>query len=271
MKRILVPCDFSAPSVEAIRFANQIALKNYGHITLFHAFELPTIGGAASNFRKNFMQDLKKESHAQLEKLAAKHIGEGVKTELRIEFGKFISSITDATRELKADVIVMGTNGASGLKELTVGSNAEKVVRASSVPVIVLRKQPKAIKSIVFPTMPGQNDDKVISEVKQLQNFFGATLHVLYINTPTNFRKDIETKAALEKLAKRFMLKDYTLNVFNDTNEGDGIVNFASSTGADMVAMRTHGRRGFAHFASPSIAQEVVNQIECPIWTFKSE
>lgn len=73
----------------------------------------------------------------------------------------------------------------------------------------------------------------------------------------------------LEKFAKRFMLKNYTLNIFGDFAEEDGIINFSKNVKADMVVMRTHGRKGLAHLGAGSIAEDVVNHIECPIWTFK--
>jgi hypothetical protein len=106
-------------------------------------------------------------------------------------------------------------------------------------------------------------------EVKTLQNFFDAKLHLVFINTPAFFRRDTDTVPQLEKFAKRFMLKNYTLNVFNDMTEEDGIINFSKMQQADMVAMRTHGRKGLAHLGFGSIAEDVVNHIDCPIWTMK--
>jgi len=106
-------------------------------------------------------------------------------------------------------------------------------------------------------------------KVKELQNFFKATIHVLFVNTPAVFTTDAKTKPALVRFAKRFMLKNFTLNVYNDIDEEQGIINFSREINADLVAMRTHGRRGLAHIATGSIAEDVVNHIGCPIWTFK--
>jgi len=106
-------------------------------------------------------------------------------------------------------------------------------------------------------------------KVKALQNFFEAKLHVLYVNTPASFKGDAETYEKLRALAKRFMLKDYTLNICNELTEAAGIIHFVNDVKADMVVMRTHGRSGITHLASGSIAEDVVNHIQCPIWTFK--
>jgi hypothetical protein len=73
----------------------------------------------------------------------------------------------------------------------------------------------------------------------------------------------------MKAFAKRFMLKDYTLTIFNDYSEEEGLRNFIAETKSDMVAMATHGRRGINHLMSGSIAEDVVNHLTCPIWTYK--
>ncbi|MEQ9415281.1 MAG: universal stress protein [Cyclobacteriaceae bacterium] len=170
------------------------------------------------------------------------------------------------------DLLVMGTKGASGLKEFFVGSNTEKIVRWSPVPVIAIKQSVKAssIKNIVFPSTLHDDEEELTMRVKALQAFFKAKLHVVNINTPANFRTDVVTRKQMKDFAKRFMLKDYTLNVYNDLNEELGVANFIKEVKGDMVAMSTHGRKGLNHLMSGSIAEDVVNHIECPIWTWKS-
>jgi nucleotide-binding universal stress UspA family protein len=107
-----------------------------------------------------------------------------------------------------------------------------------------------------------------MEKVTELQKFFHATLHVLYVNTPPNFMRDEESRAALNDFAKEYQLTDYTLNVRNDPFEEDGIVQFASETKADMIAMATHGRRGLAHLFGGSIAEEVLVHSAFPLWTY---
>jgi nucleotide-binding universal stress UspA family protein len=54
-------------------------------------------------------------------------------------------------------------------------------------------------------------------------------------------------------------LQNYTVNIYNDFNEEAGIINFAESVGADLIAMLTHGRTGLAHVLNGSIAESVTN------------
>lgn len=271
MKKILVPCDFSEAAVEAFKFAIGIAEKSNGVIHLLHVVELPVLYDSAAvlSFEQAYMSDRKKEVEKSFVKLKEKYAKDlPIKVKAHVEYGGTVQVIRRMIEETKADLVVLGTHGAKGLKEFTVGSNTEKIVRSSPVPVISMKKGMKNIKHIVLPTPPDFDLEELTMEVKELQSFFDATLHVLYVNTPVRFRTDGQIKQAMKDFAKRFMLKNYTLNIFNDLTEEDGIKNFSREVKADIIAMRTHGRRGIAHLASGSIAEDVVNHIDCAIWTY---
>lgn len=179
--------------------------------------------------------------------------------------GPTSAMIRDYIEDNKIDLVVMGTHGATGVSEFFVGSNTEKIVRFSKVPVFAIRKAPKvsSIKNIVFPTALELNQTDFIRKLKSLQEFFDAKLHVLYLNTPFNFIREGD----LTNYAKHYKLTNYTLNIRNDRYEPDGIISFVKEMKADMLAMATHGRKGLSHFISGSITEDVVNHVNCPIWT----
>jgi len=270
MKRILVPIDFSGTSVEAFKFAVSIAEKSNGIIHLLNVIELPVLYDSAAvlSFEQSYMQDRKKEVEKMVVRIKEKFAKDKpVKVKSIVAFGDTVATIRRVIKEIRADLVVMGTHGAKGLKEFTIGSNTEKIVRASPVPVISIKKGIRQVKSIVLPTTPDFKMEELTMEIKKLQTFFGATLHVLFVNTPARFRTDAKIKEEMKNFAKRFMLKSYTVNIFNDISEEEGIKNFSRGVKADIIAMRTHGRRGIAHLTSGSIAEDVVNHIDCAIWT----
>jgi len=275
MKKILVPCDFSDPAVQAFKMAVDIANQSNGEVVLLHVIELPVMHESVLmptlSFEEAFIKDMKAHAEKNFTKMKDKWAKEGPKVSSFIEFGATVPTIRDFVKDKKVDLIVMGTHGASGVKEFFIGSNTEKIVRTAGVPVMAIKKQIKlsAIKNIVYPTTGDMDQEKLVLQVKTLQNFFKSTLHVLYVNTPSSFKRDLEIKPQLKAFAKRFMLKDYTLNVWNDFNEEEGLKNFVFETKADLVAMATHGRRGLNHLMSGSIAEDAVNHINCPIWTYK--
>jgi nucleotide-binding universal stress UspA family protein len=72
----------------------------------------------------------------------------------------------------------------------------------------------------------------------------------------------------MQEFAKKLMLKNYTINIFNDLSEEEGVIYFADSINADLIAMATHGRTGFAHVLAGSIAEDVVSHSKRPVLTF---
>jgi nucleotide-binding universal stress UspA family protein len=167
-------------------------------------------------------------------------------------------------------LIILGSHGAKGLREYFLGSNAEKIIRTSPVPVLVVKGSPSGtVKNIVFPnTLDTQHQTELIQRVKALQKFFGAHLHIVYINTPDNFTSDKFTHERLEAFVRKFSFKDFTTSIYNHHYEDEGIIQFTEKVGAEMIAMGTHGHKGLSHFVTGSMAEDVTNHVKAMIWTF---
>jgi len=274
MKRILVPCDFSEPAQQAYKFALALASAHQAEVVVMKAIDLPimyesTFGVQPYMLDTKLLKELEDDAKNKYEKMKSLHGKGDARVNFHVAFGPISLSVQQEIEDKKIDLVVMGTHGVSGWKEYLIGSNAEKIVRFSPVPVMIIRKAPDilSIKNIVFPTTLDLKQVEFVSEVKALQDFLGAALHILYVNTPVDFRRDPEIKKELEAYANHYQLNNYTLNIRNDAYEMDGIISFAHDTGADMIAMATHGRRGLLHLLSGSIAEDVVNHTDCPIWT----
>jgi nucleotide-binding universal stress UspA family protein len=226
----------------------------------------------AVSFDEVYLEKSGQHVEKNFTKMLTKWAKDGPKCKLVIEHGHVASAIL-RTIAKKIDLVIMGTQGASGLKEFFVGSNTEKIVRRSTVPVIAVKKPAKfsSIRNIVFPNTLGEDQEELTLKVKALQNFFSATLHIVYVNTPGNFKPDSDTLPHLQRFARRFMLKEFTARVYNDTYQEEGIINFAEEVGADMIVMATHGRKGLSHLVNGSLAEDVVNHVDCPIWTFAAK
>jgi nucleotide-binding universal stress UspA family protein len=273
MKMILVPCDFSKPAVNAYRFALDLAAQSRGTVILLHVIELPVVGDPGMmqviTLDDNFFSQAKKRQQQHFDKLVAKYGSEEVKTTTHIEFGSFPLIVSNFIERKDIDLVVMGSHGSSGMKEFFAGSNAERIVRRATAPVIVIKDLYKGpVKNIVFPnTLDTEDQEELTRQVKALQAFFKATVHIVYINTPANFSSDTVTVKRLKAFAKRFGFKDYTINVFNHENEERGILHFTQMIKGDLIAMGTHGRRGVSHLLNGSLAEDVVNHSSTLIWT----
>jgi nucleotide-binding universal stress UspA family protein len=275
MKKILVPCDFSEQAINAFRFAIDIARQSNGEVHLVHVIELPvlhdTVLMPVLSFEEALFEELREKAEKQFKKLETKYNDDSITIKSKVVFGATSRMVLDYIEENKIDLVVMGTHGASGVREFVIGSNAEKIVRRAPVPVLAVKKYVKgsSIKDIVFPnTLDTEVQEDLVMKVKALQNLFKANIHIVWINTPNNFTRDSVTTARLKAFAKRFMFKDFTIHVYNDPYEETGVINFAHELKADMIAIGTHGRKGLAHLLSGSVAEDLVNHVDCPIWTY---
>jgi nucleotide-binding universal stress UspA family protein len=279
MKKILVPTDFSKPAQWALEVAIGIAKKAKGQIILLHIVEEPTsesFNVEGQTFEgegwedKLFTLKLIERNKKQLQDAAkyAEDAGVIVKCELRL--GNPFHGIRTIITEHNADLVVIGTLGHSGIEEWLVGSNAEKVVRYAKCPVLTIHEKPsgKDFANIVYATSLNENERAFAAVVKNAQEMYNAKVHLVRINTPMNFLPDHIAKKVMQDFAKKVMLENYTMNVFNDKSEEEGILHFATSINADLIAMATHGRTGFVHVLVGSIAEDVVSHATRPVLTY---
>ena len=274
MKKILVPCDFSKPAINAFKFALDVAERSGGTVILVHVIELPVMHDTmlmpVLSFEEQLLKELKEKAVAQFKKIIEKNRRERVKIFSHVEFGPISPRILEMISAQSVDVVIMGSHGASGLREYFIGSKAEKIIRKSPVPVLVTKDYYEGpIKNIVFPnSLDKENQAELVARVKDLQKFFKAHLHLVWINTPLNFSSDAVTHLRLQAFAKRFALKDYSINIFNHYNEEDGIIQFTKFVKGDIIAMGTHGKKGITHLLNGSIAEDVANHTDSVIWTY---
>lgn len=279
MKKILVPTDFSKPAQIAIDVASDIARKANAQLILLHVVE--EASGTSFNITgevdvsagwedKLFTMRLIEKSKKQMAKAfeEAKATGARVKQELRV--GTAFHGMRDIITEQNVDLVVMGTAGHSKLEEMIIGTNTEKVVRHSRCPVLTVHKKPVTtdFKNIVYATSMSKDEEVFSRVVRSTQQMYDSTVHLVRINTPGNFQRDVVVRKYMQDFAKKLQLKNFTINIFNDLTEEEGIIYFADSINADLIALATHGRTGFAHVLAGSIAEEVVSHSKRPVLTF---
>jgi nucleotide-binding universal stress UspA family protein len=274
MKRILVPCDFYEPSRQAFKFAIQLAERGGADVYVLKVNELPVmyepgLGMPEYGFNAGLLTELEEDALNRLEAFKSQFAANVDRVHLLTEVGSVVSTIRDVIESRNIDVVVMGTHGEGTWLDNFVGTNTEKIVRSSRVPVFAIRKavDVDSIRNIVLPGIVELNHKKVVDKLKDLQAFFGAKLHILYVNTPTSFRTDGDIRGAMQDFVKHYGLRDYTLNIFNEVSEEKGIISFMRHVKGDLIAMPTHGRRGLAHLFSHSLAEEVLSEAEWPLWT----
>jgi nucleotide-binding universal stress UspA family protein len=273
MKRILVPVDFSEYSVEALKVAAQIARKNNFEIILLHLLELPHQATDAFGNGNSIPEIIffKNKAIGKLEELMDSKFLKGIDVFESIEFKKVDEGVIDASTKNNVDLIIMGSHGTSGFDELFVGSNTEKIVRYSKIPVLVIKKGLKEFKAnnFVFASDFSKEARKPFRKMLEFAKLFNSKLFLVTICTPSSFKTTMATENIMDNFIANFDIDNYSTHIYNDTNIENGIINFANSVNADLIGMCTHGRTGLAHFYNGSISEDLVNHAMKPIMAFK--
>ena len=280
MKRILVPTDFSEEAFHALEVAISIARKTGAAIKLLNVVEMVphmtsfTVTGEVlppNNMDQVYTLQLLEATKRRMHDLIQKVDHQGVHIVQEIEVDRVISRIKHVIKDDNVDLVVMGSKGSSGLDEFLIGSNTEKVVRSATCPVLTIKRRMRDfdVQEIVLASNFRREVGKAMEHFKRFQELFGARVNLVYINTPGAFESSSNLKQKLEHVANKYGLRNYTINVYNDSVEEDGILHFAKDINADLIMMATHSRTGLAHLLSGSIAEDLVNHASRPVLTYQ--
>ena len=275
MKKILVPVDFSECSEYALRVASDLARNYNAEIIALHMMGMND-NVLTNSQTKEMLEGIYyiKLAKKRFEEFLDKDFLKGITvTDSVYNYTEF-NELNQVVKEKNADLIVMGSHGSSGLTEVFVGSNTEKVVRYSEVPVLVIKNKHDSfkIKNAVFACDFSLENVDVFNKAMKFYEILNSKVTLLYINVPgQNYRNTKE----MESLVKEFLQKanaTHFLNdvaYYNDYTVEDGIFNFSLNNEIDTIALPTHGRRGLAHFFSGSISEDLVNHSDIPVIRFK--
>ncbi len=276
MKTIIVPVDFSEYSEYALKAAASLSKKNKVEILALHMLDIQndSISASASYLQEKtaFLYQLAKK---RFQAFLKKEYLEGITVKPIIKHFKVFSEVNEVAKEENADLIIMGSHGVTGLKELLVGSNTEKVIRFSEIPVLVVKNDVVDFNfnEVVFATDFSEESVETYLKAKSIVDEFKGKMHIVYINTPYT---DFKTTYEMDNLAADFFnIAEGNIDKMKETafvcdkDVENGILNFANSLGADLIAVSTHARKGFSHFFEGSISEDIANHAPLPILTLK--
>lgn len=273
MKKILVPTDFSEQAENALKVAAQLARKHNCEIYLLHILEIPlqNVDPMNSSYELPEAIFFMKLAHKKFESLTNKDYLKGIVIHEAVDFHEIFKGIFQICKKNDIDLIIMGSNGANGLKEMLIGSNTEKVVRTSKTPVLVIKKEHKSFEIDHFVFASDFKNESKTSYAKALQftKLLNAQIHLLLVNTPNEFLTSDVANKRMKDFVSAFEYSKHTLNVYNDLNIENGIMNFSQSINADLIGMSTHGRQGISHFFNGSVSEDLANHAKRPVITFK--
>jgi len=275
IKKILVPVDFSPCSIHAAEVAAQVARKTDARIYFLHLISFPNYEG---NLPYQDYQDIAenlfimKLVRKKFQELFQQPFLKDVNFAEAVSFHGIYEAITEQAEKNQIDLIVMGTHGTSGFMDKVLGSNTDKVIRMSSLPVITVKNKPEQdnpIDKIVFAVDFAENTDQGFEKVSGFAKLFNAKIELLRVITPNNFQTSVEIDNQMSEFADRTKLSNFSMSTELALSVEEGVIAYSKRTKADFIATVNYGKSTFSQLFNKSVTRELVNESDLPVLTVK--
>jgi nucleotide-binding universal stress UspA family protein len=295
IRRILCPVDLSDDSRHAVNHAVVVARWYDAAVTALHVYNpmvVPTISGFAvvgPYLPPPLTQTEIEEIHARV--MSCFDSASGVRVDVFVEGGRPAPRILESARSLPADLIVIGTHGASGFEHLVLGSVTEKVLRQATCPVLTVPPHSRStaklpFKRILCPVDFSDSSVAAIDFALSLAQEGDAELTVVYVfeGWPDNeseamrvysipeYRRDLEREitgklqALIPDSTRDWCRPSVRLGYGKPYRE---ILGMATEEAADLIVMGVHGRNALDLMLFGSTTNQVVRRATCPVLTLR--
>lgn len=275
---VVVPLDGSELAEEALPYAVAIADRSSAPLHLLRVIP-PDAPASAQNEARNYLRD------------KARTYGDRV--QLSVRMGSAAEQIIDAADEMIDPIIVMTTHGRSGIGRWLYGSVADRVVRGSGNPVLLIRSGTERpvkgdVRTIVVPLDGSVHAEAALPYAKQIAQAFDSELRLVRVAETTQIYSMLspahQTPASVQTLnelvdqliadANRYLaevseqLKSEGFNVQTVTLEGipgEQLLAYEREESPDLVVMATHGRSGLSRVVFGSVAERMLKLGQTPV------
>lgn len=273
MNKIVILVDFSQHSEMALQTAAHLAKKNQSQLVVVHMLELSeSLVSSSESENKEQMFFMLAIANKEMKSFLSKDYLKDVNLKPVIKRHKVFKEVDELAKEEGADLIVMGSKGHSNHDGVFTGSNTQKVVRFSDVPVLVVKSPNADINNVLLITDLSESSADALNQAISFLQGTKSTITLLHINLPsTNFSSTEEINERRDKLAAKLddpkILND--LKFISDYSVEGGVVYYTKQNKFDAIVTLTHGRKGLSHFLMGSVSEDLVNHSKLPILTFK--
>ena len=278
IETLVVATDFSENAELALEWGIHIAQEHDGRIELVHAIDGPLQGALAIEVQAHVGTSL-----AELEERVR---ARGVDVESAFELGRSWEIVVEAARESKADLVVIGSRGRTAYQRLLVGKTADRILRTSPVPVLIIHPDDAlpegGVRTVLTATDFSDTavdtaetaarlvcDRPEASRIVLVHVIEPIVIYEEYGMTaaPVITEQDVEqARVSLEKTAQP--LRDHGFAVETVVREGypaSSIQDEARERSAHLIAVGTHGRQGLERLMLGSVAERIVHHAPCPV------
>jgi nucleotide-binding universal stress UspA family protein len=270
---LLVPTDFSRNAEHAMLYAGGLAEALKCDIHLLHVI---TPFATRSSFLTVETDEVRITAIQHLQELRERlSLLHEIKCSFDVAIGSVPDQVIQCAKEKKADMIVMGTQGASGIKKFLFGSNTAEVVQHSDAPVLALPPEVEfhIPRRIVFATDYHSGDLNDLKEIALLAQPFNSTIKVVHIVNRFEEEEDDEQPVTVLEYFSHLMKKQvaYTnisCEEFQYTDVAEGIQVYAEDEHADLLAISVRQKTFLQRLFNRNFAKEFVFEIPLPLLVY---
>jgi nucleotide-binding universal stress UspA family protein len=276
MKTILFPTDFSENAVHASRYAGMLMKLLDANIVLLHAYHVPMVPAFNASFEmadpisdtentvkedlKAFAVEFMRSSNIPVERVTQ-----------QIEYGFAAEKTIEVAKEINADLIVMGTEGASDMIDKWIGTHAQEVMKTSECPVFII---PNNVP-IDFPERilyaADFKDDEIhaVQKVLDIAKPLGATCKVVHIHEEFEPNIGHIVEETIRELETKFKADNVTVQQFRRDDTIEGLETYMKTYEPDVLVMAIHEKSFLDSIFSSSKSQYFIQEAKIPMLTFK--
>ena len=278
MKKILIPVDFSACSLNAVRYAIHLHPKEPIHLQLLHAYPLAQGLDIPDHYLEQKRESWEQDALVQYEMLkrqvAPLTLHTHVLFSLILAPGGLTPEIINTAEREASDIVIMGTQGAHGLQKFFAGSHTSQIISRVSCPVLVVPEHYnyQEIHTIVYATDCQPQDIEALKEVVALAEPTQARIVVLHIETRFNPLKALEHfQWYQERIKSEISYKAMTYDWLEGRNIQKALERYLGESQADLIVMLTQNRPWIDQLFHQSHTKEMAEQTTVPLWAFSAK
>jgi len=273
LERILVPLDGSSLAESVLTQVRQLLMQKDSEVLLVRVLHHPPSSEADL---MEPMETLRAGAAEYLERIEQGLSSQGARVYSRVEEGFPASAILETAKKEHATLIAMSTHGRTGLSRWVFGSVTEKVLRASPVPVLAVpsfleqgsgasptgaRELP--FRKIVLPIVAADRSLEALPSVLELAPLFAAQVFLVNVCEGTACSVEVpQMRKAYDLLHQAGITVDPLMKQGDPAAQ---ILETCAETGADLIAMTTHGHSGLSRWVLGSVAEKVLRAARVPI------
>jgi nucleotide-binding universal stress UspA family protein len=279
LRKLLCPTNFSEYSLNAIRYANELAQRMNSRMVLFHSLPADACPAmVAKGEELEEYQDALKEKEAQAleslkflqSKLEECEWGLPISYTKKVKTGFAQNAILETAKEENIDLVVLGNKGNENLKNIFTASVAAEVIRQVSCPVLIVPRKAvfRPLRTILFATdLRGENFED-IAMVVQVARIFEARIIFLHVQTGKDKKKSTMGEGLKEQLFLRLPYKNISFETVDHPNVEEGIRLFARETQADMLVLGYHPQTFWKNLFSAEASKAASLPLPIPLLIF---